>query len=145
MVHGDPTEAADLSQQFPQFQIVATAGGAEEPPAAPRQDRRHGAALIEAGHKGMYVIVLGFFDDPKQPFRYQRVPLDARFADSPEMQAKLVAYQKELETMTLAGLGSPASPIPTATSPAPPRAPTATPRPGPCSRRRRTPTPPTRW
>jgi hypothetical protein len=52
----------------------------------------------------MYVIVLGIYDDPAQ-VRYQRVPLDSRFADSPAMQAKLTSYQQELETMTLAGLG----------------------------------------
>jgi 2',3'-cyclic-nucleotide 2'-phosphodiesterase (5'-nucleotidase family) len=105
MVHGDPREAAELSQQFPQFQIVAAAGGAEEPPSRPATIDGSAAALIETGHKGMYVAVLAIFDDAAQPYRYQRVPLDARFADSPQMQAKLVAYQKELETMTLAGLG----------------------------------------
>jgi hypothetical protein len=112
LVHGDPTEAAALSQRFPQFQIVATTGGAEEPPASPKQIPATGATLIQAGHKGMYVIVLGFYDDPQQPVRYQRVPLDARFADSPEMKAKLTAYQKELETMTLANLGLTGNPHP---------------------------------
>jgi hypothetical protein len=104
LVHGHPLEAQELSQKFPQFQIVATAGGAEEPPKQPKKIEGSGALLIEAGHKGMYVIVLGLYDDPAQ-VRYQRVPLDSRFADSPEMQAKLTAYQQELETMTLAGLG----------------------------------------
>jgi hypothetical protein len=104
LVHGHPSEAQELSQKFPQFQIVATAGGAEEPPKQPDRVEGSGALLIEAGKKGMYVIVLGLYDNPAQ-VRYQRVPLDARFADSPEMQEKLTAYQQELETMTLAGLG----------------------------------------
>jgi hypothetical protein len=104
LVHGHPLEAQELSQKFPQFQIVATAGGAEEPPKQPKKIEGSGALLIESGKKGMYVIVLGLYDDPAQ-VRYQRVPLDSRFADSPEMQAKLTAYQQELETMTLAGLG----------------------------------------
>jgi hypothetical protein len=107
LVHGDPQEADELARKFPQFQIVAAAGGAEEPPARPGKIAGSTAARIEAGHKGMYAIVLGVFDDPdpKKQYRYQRVPLDSRFAESPEMQAKLVAYQRELETMTLAGLG----------------------------------------
>ncbi len=107
LVHGDPKEAADLSRQFPQFQIVATAGGASEPPKEPATIEGSGAVLMESGHKGMYLAVLAFFDDPdpKKRNRYQRVPLDARFAESPEMQAKLIAYQKELETTTLEGLG----------------------------------------
>jgi hypothetical protein len=96
-----------LSQRFPQFQIVATAGGAEEPPREPSVVAGSGAVLMEAGHKGMYATVLAFFDDPNpnQRNRYQRVPLDARFPDSPEMKTQLVNYQKELETMGLAGLG----------------------------------------
>jgi len=105
LVHGHPSEATTLAQRFPQFDIVATAGGAEEPPLQPKKIEGSKALLIEPGKKGMYVIVLGFFDDPNQPIRYQRVPLDARFPDSPEMQEKLTEYQQELETMTLAGLG----------------------------------------
>ncbi|HYO24790.1 MAG TPA: multiheme c-type cytochrome [Lacipirellulaceae bacterium] len=107
LVHGDPAEATALSKQFPQFQIVASAGGAEEPPKQPAIVAGSGAVLMEAGHKGMYVTVLAFFDDPDpaKRNRYQRVPLDTRFPESPAMQARLVAYQKELETMTLGGLG----------------------------------------
>jgi hypothetical protein len=107
LVHGDPQEAGDLSRQFPQFQIVVTAGGAEEPPKQPATIPGSGALLIEYGQKGKYLSVVGFFNDPNpaKRYRYQRVPLDSRFQDSPEMQAQLVAYQKELETMTLAGLG----------------------------------------
>ncbi|RIK77398.1 MAG: hypothetical protein DCC67_12735 [Planctomycetota bacterium] len=105
LVHGDSAEATALARQFPQFQIVAAAGGAEEPPKQPRRIEGSQAILLEPGHKGMYVLVLGVFDDPQQPVRYQRVPLDHRFADSPEMQAKLVAYQRELETLGWNGLG----------------------------------------
>jgi hypothetical protein len=112
LVHGKPEEATALSQKFPQFQLVMAAGGADEPPATPKTIPGSGASLIEAGHKGMYAIVLGVFDDPKQPFRFQRVPLDSRFADSPEMQAVLVAYQKQLETLGLDGLGLSGNPHP---------------------------------
>jgi len=104
LVHGPPSEATELALKFPQFQIVATTGGAEEPPKQPRKIEGSNALLIEAGHKGMYVIVLGIYDNPAQ-VRYQRVPLDSRFPDSPEMKQKLTEYQQELETMTLAGLG----------------------------------------
>ncbi|MBX3426742.1 MAG: hypothetical protein KF688_13765 [Pirellulales bacterium] len=106
LVHGTPQEAADLARQFPQFQYVATAGGAEEPPARAGAIEGSKSQLIDAGHKGMYVIVLGlYFRDPENPVRYQRVPLDARFGDAAEMQKKLADYQSELETMGLAGLG----------------------------------------
>jgi hypothetical protein len=105
LVNGDREEASALSHRFPQFQIVAAAGGAEEPPLQPKRIPGSNAILVEPGHKGMYVIVLGVTGDAKQPIIYQRVPLDSRFGDASEMQSKLVAYQKELQTMTLAGLG----------------------------------------
>lgn len=105
LAHADPDEASALARQFPQFQLVATTGGAEEPPDHARQIEGSAAQLIEVGKKGMYVIVLGIYDDPEQPMRYQRVPLDHRFSDSPEMQAMLVEYQDELKDTGLDGLG----------------------------------------
>ncbi len=105
LVHADPDEATALAGQFPQFQVVATTGGAGEPPLDVGAIEGSSTQLIEAGHKGMYVIVLGVFDDPQKPFRFQRVPLDHRFEDSAEMQAMLVAYQDELEGTGLDGLG----------------------------------------
>ncbi len=105
LVHGDPQEAETLAKQFPQFNFVGTTGGAETPPNRSRPIEGTSSYLVEAGHKGQYAIVIGVYDDPAQPLRYQRVPLDHRFADSPEMQQQLVEYQKELETITLAGLG----------------------------------------
>jgi len=105
MVHGDPEEAEELGRRYPQFQFVAATGGAEEPPNRARKIEGTDTHLIEAGHKGMYAIVLGLSGGPKKSMRYQRVPLDIRFADSPEMQESLVAYQHELETLGLEGLG----------------------------------------
>jgi len=105
LVHGDPEEAAALAKMFPQFRFVGTTGGAEEPPQQWRSVDGVATQLIEVGHKGMYVAVVGIYDDPQQPFRYQRVPLDHRFDDSPQMQEALVAYQEELKTTGLDGLG----------------------------------------
>ena len=104
LVYGHPSEATELAKQFPQFQIVAIASGVDEPPSQPRKIEGLSTLFVEPGHKGMYVVVLGIYNDPPQ-VRYQRVPLDSRFPDSPEMQAKLTEYQQELETMTLDGLG----------------------------------------
>jgi len=94
LAHADPEEATQLARKFPQFQPLRMIKieGTEVP-------------LIEVGHKGMYISVIGMFDDPKQPMRYQRVPLDHRFEESAAMQTLLVAYQKELEGLGLEGLG----------------------------------------
>jgi len=105
LVHADPDEAKELSKQFPQFQLVASTGGAEEPPLDLRKIEGSEAQFVQVGHKGMYVVVVGIYDDPGHPFRYQRVPLDHRFADSDAMQTMLTAYQDELKNMGLDGLG----------------------------------------
>lgn len=105
LLHGSPEEAQELARQFPQFDFIGTTGGAEEPPARAKAIDGTNAYLIESGKKGQYVIAIGVYDNPEEPFKYQRVPLDHRFEDSPEMQQLLVDYQQELETTTLAGLG----------------------------------------
>ena len=104
LVNADPDEARALAKQFPQFQLVGTTGGAEEPPNHAQKIEGTDAQLIEVGHKGMYVAVVGIYDDPEHRFRFQRVPLDHRFKDSKAMQAVMVAYQKELQDVGLEAL-----------------------------------------
>src|SRR5262249_15202780 len=103
--HGTPHEATELSQKFPEFAIVVTAGGADEPPLEPDQVEQSHAWLIEVGHKGMFVEAIGLYDDAKRPLRFQRVPLDKRFPQSPEMHNLMVAYQGQLKERGFAGLG----------------------------------------
>jgi hypothetical protein len=53
--------------------------------------------------------VVGLYKDGEVPFRFQRVPLDSRFADAPEIHAMHVDYQNRLQTLGLEGLGLKAS------------------------------------
>ncbi len=98
-------ETEVLVEQFPEFGAVVTAGGADEPPYEPALAKNGKTLLIEVGHKGMYAIVLGLYDDEEQPLRYQRVPLDHRFKDSAEMDELMVNYQEQLKELGWAGLG----------------------------------------
>ena len=99
-------ESIELGKKFPEFNVVVTAGGpAEEPPATPKKIEGASAILIEVGHKGMDAIVLGLFDDKEKLLRYQRVPLDSRFAAAPEMKLLMAAYQDQLKAIGFAGLG----------------------------------------
>jgi hypothetical protein len=70
------------------------------------------ARLIEVAPKGMYVIVVGFFDDPQQPVRYQRVALDSRYPDSAEMKSLMTAYQDQLRDLGWRDLGLKPAPHP---------------------------------
>jgi hypothetical protein len=99
-----PEETKALAAKFPQFDIVVTAGGADEPPLElPRL--AGGGRLVELGHKGMFAVGIGFFADQKTPVRTQRVPLDARWGEADDMIKLLATYQNKLETLGLAGLG----------------------------------------
>jgi hypothetical protein len=99
-----PEETQRLAASFPQFDVVVTAGGADEPPAElPRLPG--GARLVELGHKGMFSVVIGFFADAERPVRTQRVPLDARWGEADDMIRLLGVYQQQLESLGLTGLG----------------------------------------
>jgi hypothetical protein len=117
LAHATNDEASALAKQFPQFQIVVSAGGADEPTATPVAVAGTKTMLVDPGHKGMYAIVLGLYDDPNRPWRYQRVPLDARFADSPEMKALMTAYQGQLQQEGFEGLGLRPMPHPSSERP----------------------------
>jgi hypothetical protein len=105
LAYARPDETAALARKFPQFQYVVTAAGGDEPPANWKIVEGGQAGLVEVGHKGQYAAVVAFFDDPKIPVRYQRVPLDARFPESPPMHQLLVEYQDQLRIAGFTNLG----------------------------------------
>jgi hypothetical protein len=109
LVYASRQEAEDLARRFPAFDWVVAAKGADEPPNSPtpikNQLGKTIARLVEVGHKGMYVVAVGLYKNATPDFRYQRVPIDHRFKDSPEMGEIFAGYQDELETLGLAGLG----------------------------------------
>ncbi len=105
IAHATIEESVALAQKFPQFKLVATTGGAGEPTMAPERIDGTDSQMIQVGTKGMYAGVVGLFDDPTTPMRYQRIPLDARFPDSEQMLQLLSAYQDQLKAAGFEGLG----------------------------------------
>ncbi|HVT30926.1 MAG TPA: multiheme c-type cytochrome, partial [Lacipirellulaceae bacterium] len=110
--NAEPDETKDLARRFPEFDWVMTAHGAEEPPKEPGKIQGVNSHLVEVGQKAEYVVVVGLYKNGDTPFRYQRVPLDHRFADAPEMQRMQVEYQHQLQTLGLQGLGLKPVPYP---------------------------------
>lgn len=102
--YASPEESAQFARSFPQFDIVITAGGADEPPLRLMRAEGSESLLLEVGHKGMYAITLGFYDDASEPIRYQRVPLDSRFVDAPEIRELMAEYQQQLQQLGWVGL-----------------------------------------
>jgi len=105
LAHATLEESVDLARKFPEFRVVVTAGGPPEPPSTPKVIDGTKTLLVEVGEKMMNAIVLGFYDDPAQPVRYQRVPLDSRFASSEQMGLGMANYQAQLRALGLDGLG----------------------------------------
>jgi len=112
LAHATMAETTALAQKFPDFDVVVTAGGASEPPNAANATPGSKTLLIVVGEKGMNAIVLGLFENPRQVFRYQRVPLDSRFAPSPQVKQIMRNYQMDLKLQGFAGLGIRAMPHP---------------------------------
>jgi len=104
LAHGTLEESREMAKQFPEFDIVITAGGAGEPTLEPETVEGTDSIMVQVGTKGMYVGVLGIFPG-EEKIRYERVALDARYEDSDEMFKLLASYQKQLESLGLEGLG----------------------------------------
>jgi hypothetical protein len=106
LAHATRDEAVALAKRFPQFDVVVVSDGAATPPAQPETIADTKTLLVEVGQKGMDAIVLGLYGEKDKPtWRYQRVPLDSRFAASTDMQMLLTAYQEQLKVAGFAGLG----------------------------------------
>ncbi|MFZ4081869.1 MAG: multiheme c-type cytochrome [Pirellula sp.] len=78
------------------FQLVVTSGGYGEPTYRPEVLPGSTSEIVQVGTKGMYAGIVGLFDDPSQPTRYQRIALSSQFEDSPRMLELFSKYQDEL-------------------------------------------------
>ena len=98
-------EARKLAEQVPGFDLVVASG--ETRLASNELETLEGTKtrLMQVGLKAMYVGVVGLFDDPLTPVRYESVPLDKRFADSPQMLKLLADYQEAAQGIGLRGAG----------------------------------------
>ena len=95
--HASEQDSIALARQFPDFDVVVTAGGPPEPPNDKQFVPGTKTLLVTTGEKGMNAIVLGFYNNPQNPIRYQRVPLDSRFAIAPEITLVMRNYQEKLK------------------------------------------------
>jgi hypothetical protein len=109
-------ETTAIVEKFPKFNMVVTAGGGPEPPNVPTEIKGTNALMVQVGEKGMNAIVIGLYDDPdpKKQVRYQRVPLDSRFANAVSIKQLIGMYQETLQAMGFEGLGLRAVPHPKA-------------------------------
>lgn len=105
LAHASLEESRAMARRYPQFRLVVTAGGLGEPTLEPERIEGTESLMVQVGVKGMYAGLIGLYDDPAQPVRYQRIALSSQFEDSERMLALFRRYQDELKTSGLGGLG----------------------------------------
>jgi len=104
IIHGTTGEIDRLLGVYAgKFDFVLPSNTSAEPPLQPKKIGN--TMILEVGEKGRYAIAIGLFDDPAQPIRYERVPLDARYNNSAAITELMRMYQKQLQETGLAGLG----------------------------------------
>ncbi|MCA8996801.1 MAG: hypothetical protein KDA80_07445 [Planctomycetaceae bacterium] len=92
--HSTIEESTQLAQQFPQFQVVVTAGSAEDPRKDPVWVGE--TLLVQVGKKGKNAAVVGIF--PENELKFQLLELDMdRFENLPVMRDLMASYQTTLE------------------------------------------------
>ncbi|MCE5268946.1 MAG: hypothetical protein LLG00_13795 [Planctomycetaceae bacterium] len=105
LAHATRAESEELARKFPQFHVVVTSDGGEDPPNRAETIQGAKTLLIMVGKKGRNAIVLAPLDKAEGAPLYQRVPLDSRFKSSPEMKILVAAYQDQLKAIGFEGLG----------------------------------------
>jgi hypothetical protein len=104
IIHGSDDEVAVITKIFQnEFDYIVGSNTPAEPPIRPNFVGK--SMLIEVGEKGKFAVAVGLYDDPKTPFRYQRIPLDSRYKNSDDIVNRMKLYQTQLEKTGLNGLG----------------------------------------
>ncbi len=82
-------EAVLYAKRYPIFDLIIATVSAGEPTMLPELIKvgDHTTQIIQVGIKGMFVGVIGYYEhDGKKELKYERVPLDARFKDSKQVE-----------------------------------------------------------
>ncbi|MEX0726468.1 MAG: multiheme c-type cytochrome, partial [Planctomycetaceae bacterium] len=103
--HADQDESKALAEKFPEFQLIVTAGGVEDPNGIPQKVGE--TTIIDVGHKGKHAGVVGFYPDAEQKLKFELVELDRRFGDNMKMIEQMRFYQDRLKSEQLAYIEPP--------------------------------------
>ncbi len=78
---GPSADAAKIARDFPQFQVILCQSDTDLPPMLPSQPAGTRTQVVQVGHRGQHVGVLGAFKkaDGTFEFHYQLVPLTEEF------------------------------------------------------------------
>lgn len=105
IAHTSLDRSRELAMKYSDFDLVVTAGGFGEPTYKPEEFEGIQTKMVQVGVKGMYVGLLGIFENPATPVRYQRIALSSQFEDSDRITEMFAKYQDSLRDNGFAGLG----------------------------------------
>ncbi len=96
--HSRPDESRQLAESYPQFDVIVVAQGFSDPDATVEPESIGNTMLLQVGHKGKYVGILGLYSaDEGTPARFQLLPLErSEFDDSQRMIDHMRSYQQRL-------------------------------------------------
>lgn len=102
LAHAGIPASTQLAETFPEFDLIVSAGGPEEPDPKPLRSEK--PMIVNVGHKGKAVGVLGIYpDDKKEPLKFELVNLDKwRFKEVEAMREHMRAYQQRLKAEKIA-------------------------------------------
>jgi len=97
--HCKPDESRQLAESYPQFDAIVMAQGFGDPDPTAEPEKIGETLLLQVGHKGKYVGVLGLYpSEEESPLRFQLMPLErSEFADTPQMVDHMRDYQQRLQ------------------------------------------------
>ena len=98
--HATVEESKDYAQKFPEFDIVVTAGSAEDGSAKP--DVVGKTLVLQVGAKGKTVGVVGFYPEAKERLKFELADLDGRFEEHKSMKDQMALYQDVLKELDIA-------------------------------------------
>jgi len=103
LVQANLAESAEIARAVPGFDLIVT-GGLGEPTYMPEPIEGSKSLMLQVGVKGMYAGLVGLYDDPSNPIRYQRIALSSQFKDSTRMMVAFRGYQEQLKKEGFRGL-----------------------------------------
>ncbi len=94
--HASMDESKTYIQEFPELNIVLSAGGAEDPDDKKIMEGK--TLLLNVGHKGKYAGVVGYYPESEEKYQFELVDLDnIRFTETERMRDHMRAYQSLLK------------------------------------------------
>ena len=98
-------EAEEVAKKVAGIDLVIYPGYGE-PTMKPQTVDGCDSIFVQTGVKGMYAGILGLFDDPENPVRYQRIAISSQFEDSKRMLERFAAYQMQLKDEGFDAIGA---------------------------------------